>query len=67
MRSGEAVKRIPLNLHDALEALKADTVLRAAMPGRMHEVYDWYKRDEWDRFIWQASDWDVKTYLDCLP
>lgn len=67
MRSGEPVRRIPLNLYDALEALKADPVLLTAMPGRMHEVYDWYKRDEWDRFIWQSSDWDVKTYLDCLP
>ena len=25
------------------------------------------KDDEWQRFLWQASDWDVKTYLDCLP
>ena len=67
MRSGETVRRIPLTLYDALEALKADPVLLASMPGRMHEVYDWYKRDEWERFIWQSSDWDVKTYLDCLP
>lgn len=67
MRAGEEVRRIPMTLFDSLEALKADAVVRSSMPGRMHEVYDWYKRDEWDRFIWQASDWDVKTYLDCLP
>lgn len=67
MRSGEEVRRIPMNLADALDALAKDDVVRSAMPGRMHEVYDWYKRDEWERFIWQASDWDVKTYLDCLP
>jgi glutamine synthetase len=67
MRSGESVRRIPMNLYEALEALKSDPVVLASMPGRMHDVYDWYKRDEWDRFIWQSSDWDVATYLDCLP
>ena len=44
-----------------------DPVVRAALPGRMWDVYDAYKRDEWERFIWECSDWDVKTYLDCLP
>jgi glutamine synthetase len=37
------------------------------LPGELHGIYDWYKRDEWNKFIWQVSDWDVKTYLDCLP
>lgn len=65
--SGETVERIPTTLRDALDALAADEVVRSALPGRMYEVYDWYKRDEWNKFIWQVSDWDVKTYLDCLP
>jgi glutamine synthetase len=65
--SGEKVERIPTTLRDALDALAADDVVRSALPGRMYEVYDWYKRDEWEKFIWQVSDWDVKTYLDCLP
>lgn len=56
-----------MNLRDALDALRDDPVVRAALPGRMWEVYDAYKRDEWERFIWECSDWDVKTYLDCLP
>ena len=42
-------------------------MIRAALPGKLHTIYDEYKRDEWNRFIWQTSDWDVKTYLDCLP
>ena len=67
MAAGEAVARIPRTLDAALDDLAADEVIRAALPGRMYEVYDWYKRDEWNKFIWQVSDWDVKTYLDCLP
>jgi glutamine synthetase len=65
--SGEAVERIPTTLRDALDDLKADPVIRGALPGHLYTIYDWYKRDEWERFIWQVSDWDVKTYLDCLP
>jgi glutamine synthetase len=65
--SGEQVERIPTTLRDALDDLKADPVIRGALPGNLYTIYDWYKRDEWERFIWQVSDWDVKTYLDCLP
>ena len=60
-------RRIPTTLRDALDALADDAVIRSALPGALYRVYDEYKRDEWNRFIWQTSDWDVKTYLDCLP
>jgi len=65
--SGEDVKRIPTTLRDALDALAQDEVVKSALPGDLHGIYDWYKRDEWNKFIWETSDWDVKTYLDCLP
>ncbi len=63
----EEVKLIPLNLHDALEALKADDVVRSALPGRLYEVFDEYKRDEWTRFLREVTNWDVEQYLDCVP
>ncbi len=65
--SGEDVKRIPTTLRDALDALAVDEVIKTALPGDLYDIYDWYKRDEWNKFIWETSDWDVKTYLDCLP
>ncbi len=65
--SGEDVKRIPTTLRDALDALAENEVIKSALPGDLHGIYDWYKRDEWNKFIWETSDWDVKTYLDCLP
>lgn len=67
MNSGEPVERIPTTLRDALDALAEDEVIKSALPGDMYGIYDWYKRDEWNKFIWQVSDWDVNTYLDCLP
>jgi len=67
MAAGEKVERIPNTLEKALDALAEDEVIKAALPGHMYTLYDWYKRDEWNKFIWQVSNWDTDTYLDCLP
>ena len=67
MEAGKQVKRLPRYFGDALDALAADKVIKSAMPGRLYEIYDEYKRDEWDRFNAEVSDWDLKRYLDCLP
>lgn len=65
--AGEGIERIPTTLRDALDALAEDEVVRSALPGDFYRVYDVYKRDEWEKFIWQVFDWDVTMYLDCLP
>ena len=67
MEAGKQVRRLPMTLGDSLEALKNDEVIRSAMPGEMHRLYDEYKRDEWERFMYTSTDWDLKTYLNCLP
>ena len=51
MEAGKQVKKLPMTLGDALEALKKDEVIRSAMPGEMYRLYDEYKRDEWERFL----------------
>ena len=56
-----------MTLGDALAALEKDPVIRSAMPGEMYRLYDEYKRDEWERFLHTTTEWDIKTYLDCLP
>jgi glutamine synthetase len=64
---GKQVERIPDNLGDALDALDADEVIKAAMPGDMYRVFSEHKRDEWNRFLATVTEWDVETYLDVLP
>jgi glutamine synthetase len=64
---GKDVQRIPETLGEALEALEADDVVKAALPGDMYRVFMHYKTDEWKRFIGTVSDWDVQEYLDVLP
>ena len=61
------VEKVPLSLGEALEALRADDVVRSALPGEMWKVFEHYKSDEWERFLATVSDWDVNEYLDVLP
>jgi glutamine synthetase len=67
MEQGKQVKKLPMTLGDALEALRKDEVIRAAMPGEMHRLYDEYKRDEWEKFLHTSTEWDLQQYLNCLP
>ena len=64
---GKEVKRIPMTLGDALDALEGDDVIKRALPDEMYKVFMHYKRDEWERYCATVTEWDVKEYLDVLP
>ncbi len=67
MEAGKQVRKLPMTLEAALDHLAENEVIRSAMPGEMYRLYDEYKRDEWERFNHAVTEWDVETYLDCLP
>ena len=67
MEAGKQVKKLPMSLGDALARLDEDEVIKSAMPGEMYHVYKWYKNDEWEKFMSTVTDWDLETYIDCLP
>ena len=67
LEAGKEVKRLPMTFGAALEALEGDDVVKSALPGDMYRVFMHYKRDEWERYCAQVSDWDVTEYLDVLP
>ena len=67
IEAGKEVKRIPMTLGEALDALEADEVVKSALPDEMYRVFMHYKRDEWERYCATVSDWDVAEYLDVLP
>ena len=52
---------------EALEELSNDEVIKSSMPGEMYRVFEHYKRDEWERVMHTTTEWDMETYLDCLP
>jgi glutamine synthetase len=65
--AGKQVRRVPMTLGEALQALDEDELVKSALPGEMMRVFEHYKRDEWERYCSDVSDWDVKEYLDVLP
>jgi glutamine synthetase len=67
MEAGKQVKKLPMSLGEALDALERDEVINSALPDEMLRVFLHYKRDEWERFMSTVTEWDVETYLDCLP
>jgi glutamine synthetase len=67
MEAGKQVKKLPMSLGEALDRLATDEVIKSALPGEMYNVYTWYKRDEWERFLATTSNWDMDNYIDCLP
>ena len=67
IKAGKDVKRLPMSLGEALDALAADEVIKGSMPGDMFRLYHEYKTDEWERFMHTVTEWDVETYIDCLP
>jgi glutamine synthetase len=67
MKDGKQVKKLPMSLGEALEALEKDKVVQRGMPGEMYRIYHEYKSDEWARFMSQVTEWDSDMYLECLP
>jgi glutamine synthetase len=67
IEAGKDVTKLPMTLGDALKELAKDEIVKSAMPGEMYTVFEHYKRDEWERFNHTVTDWDLETYLDCLP
>ncbi len=66
-KAGKDVKKLPLSLGEALDRLKEDKVSQSAMRDEMYKVFHWYKNDEWEKFLGATTQWDLDTYLDCLP
>ncbi len=67
IKEGKDIKRLPMSLGKALEALDRDEVIKSSMPDEMYKVFTHYKNDEWERFNHTVTEWDVDTYLDYLP
>ena len=42
-------------------------LLRAAIPGRLGELFVLQKRSEWADFLGTVTEWDVHRYLDATP
>jgi glutamine synthetase type III len=59
------VRRLPLNLLDALRALKSNEVLSKALGAPFIDAYTKLKEREWQEHCAQISPWERQATLDC--
>jgi len=59
------VKRLPLNLLDAIRAFEADTMLREAMGHDLSDAYIKLKRLDWNKYSSSVTPWERETTFDC--
>ena len=54
---------LPRDLHEALDHLEKDAVVRDALGEHIYERYLDAKREEWQEYIGQVSEWELDRYL----
>ncbi|OLB15300.1 MAG: type I glutamate--ammonia ligase, partial [Gemmatimonadetes bacterium 13_2_20CM_70_9] len=54
---------LPRDLHEALDYLEKDAVIREALGDHIYERYLDAKREEWQEYIGQVSEWELNRYL----
>ena len=67
MEAGKVVNKLPMSLGEAVDCFEKDEVIRSALPDEMSKVFLHYKKDEWAKFMATVTQWDIETYIDCLP
>jgi len=59
------VRRLPLNLLDALRAFGADAALRQALGAPFADAYVKLKMQDWNGYARHLTQWERETTLDC--
>src|SRR5690606_26843476 len=62
-RMEEGVIDLPSNLHEALEQLKQDEVIKAGLGKHIFENFIEAKEIEWDMFRTQVHPWEREQYM----
>src|SRR6195256_6103384 len=57
------IDELPRDLHEALEMLEKDDVIRDALGSHIYERFLEAKRKEWQEYIGQVSEWELNRYL----
>ncbi|MGH7417137.1 MAG: type I glutamate--ammonia ligase [Candidatus Rokuibacteriota bacterium] len=54
---------LPRDLHEALDFLEKDPVIRDALGEHIYERYLDAKREEWQGYLGKVSEWELERYL----
>jgi glutamate---methylamine ligase len=63
--TAEGVKRLPLNLLDALRAIEHSAVFRKAFSGEFLSAYLKLKHQDWHAYCQHLTEWEREATLDC--
>ena len=61
----KGLKKLPLNLLDAIRATEKNQTLKAQLGAELVESYCKLKREEWDGYARAISQWEYDHTLDC--
>ena len=61
----KGLKKLPLNLLDAIRATEKNQTLKAQLGAELVESYCKLKREEWDEYTRAISQWEYDHTLDC--
>ncbi len=64
-RKVKGLKRLPLNLSDAIQTFARSKVMRQSLGGPLCQAYAKLKRQEWDDYSSSITMWERKNTLDC--
>jgi glutamine synthetase len=62
-RRHHRIDELPRDLHEALEMLEKDDVVREALGPHIYERFVEAKQKEWQEYIGQVSEWEQQRYL----
>jgi glutamine synthetase len=62
--AAKGIKELPGTLGEALDELAKDDVIREALGDHVFDHFVAAKREEWDEYRTQVSDWEVEKYLE---
>ncbi|MGH7567771.1 MAG: type I glutamate--ammonia ligase [Gemmatimonadales bacterium] len=57
------IDELPRDLHEALDQLEQDDVVRDALGAHIYERFVEAKREEWQEYIERVSEWELERYL----
>jgi glutamine synthetase len=57
------IKTLPASLGEAMEEMQGSSLVRSALGDYLLEKFMEAKRQEWDEYRLQVSDWETKRYL----
>ncbi len=60
----KGIKVLPQSLHEAIDALEQDSVIRNGLGADLSREFIRLKRMEWTEYSRHVSDWETKRYME---